>query len=531
MAACLPVSPDAHPRIWPVSRWVGLLPAALAALGLAVLVLGTLACVAWWAGGFSALRGAEAHAIWFTIWQAALSAGLSCLLAIPVGRALARRRFYGRNLLVSLLGAPFILPTIAAIMGLIALFGRGGWVNTMLTAAGLPSVSIYGAHGVILAHVFFNLPLATRMVLQGWQAIPAERIRLAQSLGFGAGDIQRHLEWPMLRAILPGAALAIFLVCLSSFAIALTLGGGPRATTVELAIYQAFRFDFDFGRAASLALVQVGLCLGALALASRVARSPAAFGAGHDRPALSPIGLSKWLRVQDALAITTATLFLLIPVALIVGRGIPALLHLPPDIWKACLVSLGLAVGSSLLTITLALPLAAASPRHRWAEIAAMLPLAASALVLGTGLFLMARPFINPTQLALPVTLMVNTAMSLPFVVRLLLPDMRALARDYDRLAASLGLSGLARLRYLTWPRLARPLGFGAGLSAAFSMGDLGVITLFSDGRTQTLPLALYQLMGSYRLDQAAGAATLLITLTFALFWLCDWIGHHAHSR
>jgi thiamine transport system permease protein len=62
----------------------------------------------------------------------------------------------------------------------------------------------------------------------------------------------------MLREVCPARFLVIFLICLTSFAVALTLGGGPRATTVELAIYQAFRFDFDLGRAALLALVQFG---------------------------------------------------------------------------------------------------------------------------------------------------------------------------------------------------------------------------------------------------------------------------------
>jgi thiamine transport system permease protein len=55
-------------------------------------------------------------------------------------------------------------------------------------------VSVYGLQGVVLAHVFLNLPLATRMILQGWQAIPAERIRLAQSLGFTPRETFRHLE-------------------------------------------------------------------------------------------------------------------------------------------------------------------------------------------------------------------------------------------------------------------------------------------------------------------------------------------------
>jgi thiamine transport system permease protein len=504
------------------------LPALAAAL-VAGLVLVPLGAVVIRAGGFSALRGADLAALRFTLWQAALSAALSCLLAMPVARALNRRRFAGRSVLISLMGAPFILPTIVAVIGLIAIFGRRGALNAGLEALGLPTLTIYGAHGVILAHVFFNLPLATRMILHGWQAIPAERMRLAASLGFGPAQVQRHLEWPMLRSVLPGTFLAIFLVCLTSFAVALTLGGGPRATTVELAIYQAFRFDFDLGRAASLALVQVFVCLAALAVASRLT-APPAFGAGLDRAPMR-FGGGRALLVQDLLAIAGAAAFLLTPIGAIVARGLPALPDLSPAIWRACATSLGLAVASTLLTLALALPLSLAAPRHRWAEGAAMLPMVASSLVLGTGLFLIARPFVNPATLALPVTLLANAALSLPFVVRLLIPEVRVLQADYDRLAASLNLRGLARLRLLTLPRLARPLGFGAGLSAAFSMGDLGVITLFSDGETRTLPLALFQLMGAYRMDQAAAAACLLMTITFALFWACDRIGHHADPR
>lgn len=503
-------------------------PAPLAALLVAALVLGTLGAVAIRAGGLGALRPADLSALWFTLWQAAVSAALSCVLAVPVARALARRRFPGRGLLITVLGAPFLLPTIVAVMGLLAVFGRRGTVNTALAALGLPEVGIYGAQGVILAHVFFNLPLATRMLLHGWQAIPAERFRLAASLGFGPRDIGHHLERPMLRAVLPGAFLAIFLVCLTSFAVALTLGGGPRATTVELAIYQAFRFDFDLARAASLGLVQVALCLGALTVTA-LATLPTGFGAGLDRtlPLHTP---GRWRAWLDGAAILGAATFLLVPIGTILLRGLPALPDLPGMIWAAALTSIWLALASSALTLALALPLALAATRARWAEAAGMLPLTASSLVMGTGLFLILRPWVNPTDLALPVTLIANAALSLPFALRAILPEARVLAADYDRLAASLGLRGVARLRYLTLPRLARPLGFSAGLSAAFSMGDLGVITLFAGGDRQTLPLALFQLMGAYRMDQAAAAAALLMALAFALFWAFDRIGQNADA-
>lgn len=494
---------------------------ALAAAALALLIGGTLAAVAWAAQGLAGLGPWDWRAVWFTLWQAALSATLSAGLAVPVARALARRRFAGRAALVTLLGAPFILPVIVAVMGLVSVFGRNGWVNDGLRLLGLPEVSIYGWQGVILAHVFFNLPLSVRLILQGWQAIPSERLRLAASLGFAPRDMARHLERPMLRAVLPGVWLAVFLVCLTSFTVALALGGGPRATTVELAIYQAFRFDFDLGRAASLGLVQIALCLAAMALARRIA-VPAAFGAGLDAAPVTaaPGG---WHKAGDVLAIAAAAGFLLWPMAAVTARGLPRIPALPPEVWEAALRSVAMALVSALLALVLCLTLALALARGRmrWIETAGMLPLIASPLVLGTGLFILLRPWTGPQAMALPVTVAVNAVMALPFGLRALIPAAASLRRDYGRLADSLDLRGLARLRYLIMPRLARPMGFAGGLAAALAMGDLGVITLFGGDRP-TLPLQLYQLMNAYRMEDASACAVLLMAISFGLFWAFD---------
>ena len=55
--------------------------------------------------------------------------------------------------------------------------------------------------------------------------------------------------------------LLVFMLCLTSFAVVLTLGGGPKSTTLEVAIYQSLRFDFEPTRAVVLALLQLCLCL------------------------------------------------------------------------------------------------------------------------------------------------------------------------------------------------------------------------------------------------------------------------------
>lgn len=491
--------------------------AAVVAL-LLVLTLGTLGAVAWRAEEVSALSKNDWSAVRFTLWQAAVSAVLSAVFAIPVARALARRQFRGRALLLTVLGAPFILPVIVAVLGLLAVYGRSGIVSDALVWAGLESVSIYGWQGVILAHVFFNLPLATRLILQGWLSIPAERFRLAQSLGFTSRDIARHLEWPMLREVLPGVVMVIFLICTTSFAVALALGGGPKATTIELAIYQAFRFDFDLGKAALLGLVQ--FVIGAvLALVSLGISVPSGHGAGFDRV----VPRNDGSRVLDAIAIAVVALFLITPLAMIVAKGVPGLPDLSLSILSAAWRSVWVAVASAGLTVVMALALALLSLRWgRGVEAVGYLSVAASPLVIGTGLFILTYRWIDPVLLALPVTVAVNAAMSLPFTLRALSPALRQVEENYGRLATSLGLSGWARLRIVVLPRLRRPLGFGAGLAAALSMGDLGVITLFADPSRATLPLALYNLMTAYRMEQAFAAALVLLALSLTLFWLFD---------
>jgi len=503
------------------------LPAGLIA-GAAVLALslGTLGAVFWRAEGVSALDAADWAAIRFTLTQALLSAALSTALAVPLARALARRRFPGRAVLITLLGAPFILPVIVAVLGLLAVFGRSGLVSSALAPLGLGPVDIYGLEGVVLAHVFFNLPLATRLVLQGWLAIPAERFRLAAALGFSPADVARHLEWPMLRGVLPGAFLVVFMICMTSFAVVLTLGGGPKATTVELAIYQAFRFDFDLGRAALLSLVQFALSAGAAMFAFAVA-VPGAFGAGLDRPVARWEAGSAALRIKDALWIGFGTLFLILPLAMVVLRGLPGLAELPLSVYQAALRSLAVALGSAALTLALALAIALAAQRLGGARGAALqgagtLAIAASPLVMGTGLFILLFPVADPVALALPVTALVNAAMSLPFALRALVPAVSEAEAGFGHLADSLGMRGSTRLRLLLLPRLRRPIGFALGLSAALSMGDLGVIALFADAGHATLPLELYRLMAAYRMQAAAGAGLLLMALSLGLFWIFD---------
>jgi thiamine transport system permease protein len=167
----------------------------------------------------------------------------------------------------------------------------------------------------------------------------------------------------------------VFAICLTSFAVALTLGGGPRATTLELAIYQAVRFEFDLAHAAGLALVQT-VDRRAAALAAWALVAAAGFGAGLDRaPRAAPGG---WRRVADAAVLALAAAVPAgPPLAAVLLRGLPGLAELPARSGRRGAVGrggAGLGAGDDGLALVLALARARAG-RAGW-RLAAMLPLA-----------------------------------------------------------------------------------------------------------------------------------------------------------
>lgn len=154
--------------------------------------------------------------------------------------------------------------------------------------------------------------------------------------------------------------------------------------------------------------------------------------------------------------------------------------------------------------------------------VAGALPLAASSLVLGTGLFFALRSFIPTAQLAFPATALMDGLVALPFALRVLSGPLAEARARHDRLAEMLGLAGWRRVRILILPALRPSVGFAAGLSLALSMGNLGVIALFASEGQATLPLLMAQLMGAYRMEAAAGVGLVTLVLAFGLFWLCD---------
>ncbi|WP_159565330.1 thiamine/thiamine pyrophosphate ABC transporter permease ThiP [Budvicia diplopodorum] len=522
--------------------WPGVIAAAL------ILSVATLAFAALWIysppGDVSALLsdGYLWHVVGFTFWQALLSALISLTPAIFVARALYRRRFSGRTLLLRLCAMTLVLPVLVAVFGILSVYGQQGWLASLLKHMGMGyAFSPYGLQGILLAHAFFNLPLATRLLLQALEGIAVEQRQLAAQLGMNGWQRFRFVEWPALkRQILPTGAL-IFMLCFASFATVLSLGGGPKATTIELAIYQALHYDFDPQRAALLGLMQLFCCLSMVMLSQRLNPS---------LPVGSTYGL-KWhdsrdsltQKLVDSLLIGLTLLLMLPPLLAVVADGInsavmPVLSQ--RAVWLALGTSLRIALGSGLLSIVLTMMLLWSSRelrlRHNpWGlriEMSGMVILAMPAIVLATGFFLLLNNTIGLPESADGIVIMTNALMAIPYALKVLDNPMRDLAERYSLLAQSLGVHGWNRLRWIELNALKRPIAQALAFASVLSIGDFGVIALFGNEQFRTLPYYLYQQLGNYRSESAAVTSLLLLLLCFSLFTLIERLpGRHDKSK
>ncbi|MBA0203128.1 thiamine/thiamine pyrophosphate ABC transporter permease ThiP [Pectobacterium aroidearum] len=479
------------------------------------------------------------HVIRFTFWQAFLSALFSTVPAIFLARALYRRRFPGYRWLLRLCAMTLVLPVLVAVFGLLSVYGRQGWLASVLSGFGLKyTFSPYGLQGILLAHVFFNLPLATRLLLQSLEGIATEQRQLAANLGMNSWQHFRLLEWPALRRqILPTGAL-IFMLCFASFATVLSLGGGPQATTIELAIYQALSFDYDPGRAALLALIQMVCCLGLVLLSQRLGR-------------ILPVGSTQQLtwrnpqdsalsRLNDGLLIGALLLLVVPPLLAVVVDGVNRSLVTvlqQPVLWQTLFTSLRIALGAGLLCLVLTMMLLWSSRELKLRQkplygqlmnLSGMLILAMPGIVLATGFFLLLNNSIGLPQSPYALVVFTNALMAIPYAIKVLENPMLDVAERYNRLCTSLDIRGWQRLKLIELAALKQPLAQALAFACVLSLGDFGVIALFGNEQFRTLPFYLYQQIGSYRSADGAVTALLLMLLCFMLFTLIEKLaGRH----
>ncbi len=465
-------------------------------------------------GGFAALQldSGIAAVLWFTLKQAFLSTVLSVIPGLFIARALARRDFVGHAWLLRLFAVPTALPAIVVILALSQIYGAKQMLGEY--------VSFYGLGGILMAHVFFNLPLAVRLFYEASENISPENFRLAAQLSFSDWAVFRHVEWPVFRNVIPRVSALIFLLCAASFVIVLTLGG-PSATTLEVAIYQSLRLDFDIGRALTLAVLQIFLCLILVALSGRMML--------QNFTHATTLFIQRRFDGNDILSRTTdyglivlGTIFIVPPMLALIFGGLGQI-AISTQLLNAIVFSFAIGTASALTTVLLAWKIAqGADWFSRSISLAALIVPPA---VMATGWFLLLRGVNDRIDVVLATIIALNALMALPFAVSILAPAFDRNMKWHDRLCKQLGFNSWQKLINIDLPLMRRPLTQALLLAFVLSLGDLTAITLLGNQGIVTLPSLIQSQMGHYRGDAAAGTALLLAIISLGFAALAQKLG------
>jgi thiamine transport system permease protein len=205
----------------------------------------------------------------FTFYQAFASTIFTLAFGLPLAFLFARYDFPLKPLLRTLTAIPFMLPTVVVAAGFSALLGPRGWLNLLLTEAGLPTLTFIGTFGAILtAHVFYNTTIIIRLVGDAWASLDSRLSDSAQALGANPWQTLWKVTLPLLRPSILAASLLVFLFDFTSYGVILLLGG-VKFATLEVEIYIQTVSFLNLPAAAILSVVQLLCTLGLSVLYSR----------------------------------------------------------------------------------------------------------------------------------------------------------------------------------------------------------------------------------------------------------------------
>ncbi|QMT31893.1 ABC transporter permease [Alysiella filiformis] len=447
----------------------------------------------------------------WTAFQAACTVVLTTLLGVPTAWALARLDFTGRTSILRALMLPFVMPTLVAGMGVLALFGDQGilwrgWADT-------PYLLFYG-------NVFFNLPVMIRAAHHGLLAVPANRLAAAQVLG--ANEWQRfwQVEFWVMKNHLAGGACLVFLYCFSGFGLALLLGG-QRHATVEVEIYQLIAYELDMPRAAVLVwcVLAITALVGAMYAWLSQRHHSAAIQIKQPEP---PQGAQYFILWTSWAILALFCALPLLAVAFQAAQSWQAWsVWLEQETWQALFNTLKFTALSLILAMILGLNHAALAKQVAWIRGFTFLPFMVSPVCLAFGVLLLYPQWSSSLMLLIAL----YALLAYPFVTKDILATWDNLPTNYLNAARVLGASRFQAACFVILPLLKSALRRGLTLAAATGIGEFAATLFLSRPEWTTLTTLIYQKLGRVGMENHQQAMVLsfgLMLLASGIFLLLD---------
>jgi len=216
-----------------------------------------------------------------------------------------------------------------------------------------------------------------------------------------------------------------------------------------------------------------------------------------------------------------------------------------PDVQRAFGMSVGITVLATVVNTVFGIGLALVLTRQRFWGRALVdgvvdLPFAISPIVAGLMLVVLYGPegwlgrWLEPHGVrvvyAVPGMILATMFVTVPFVVRELVPVLRELGEEYEQAAHTLGAGRWRTFWSITLPSIRWGVAYGVTLTVARSLGEFGAVLVVSGnviGHTQTATLYIQEGVESFHPEGAYAASLVLAAMSFILLVGMDFIRKH----
>ncbi|MCK4283633.1 MAG: ABC transporter permease [Candidatus Brocadiae bacterium] len=212
---------------------------------------------------FGAITDEEVtRSIRLTLSAALLATAAGTATGVPLAYLLARKRFFGRAVLLAIIDLPIIIPHSAAGIALLTLIGRRSLLGSVLG-------SFVGTfQGIAVAMAFVSVPFLVNAARAGFAAVPERLEKAARTLGASPARVFFTISVPMAwRDILSGMIL-MWARGISEFGAVVIIAYHPMTTPVL--VFQRFN-DYGLAHARSAAVVLILICVAVFAVLRLVA--------------------------------------------------------------------------------------------------------------------------------------------------------------------------------------------------------------------------------------------------------------------
>jgi sulfate transport system permease protein len=218
---------------------------------------------------FDALADPDARdAMHLTLLTAAIAVPLNLVFGVCAAWAIAKFRFPGRSVLVSLIDLPFSVSPVISGLIYVILFGAQGWLGPWLEAHDMKI--IFAVPGIVLATIFVTFPFIARELIPLMESQGTADEEAAMTLGANFWQIIRHVTLPNVKIGLLYGVLLCNARAMGEFGAVSVVSGHIRGLTNTMPLqaeifYNEYNFVAAFAVASLLALLAL-VTLGAKTL-------------------------------------------------------------------------------------------------------------------------------------------------------------------------------------------------------------------------------------------------------------------------